>query len=295
MPVQTYFALLPGSPAIDAGNPAGCTDDLGGPLTDDQRGTSRPLDGNNDGTAVCDIGSYEVDPFRPLTLSYLPICVRPCPVLYFDNFSNPASGWPTSNTNIQLLEYNNGEYRNLMNAARNFGIAVSPAASQQDYRVSVDLRNASGVYGSYGIIFGFTENQGWYTLEIYTDGWYGIYQYDVWGGELLAEAYSPYVNQGTASNHISVVRDGPIITAYVNDHLLTSVSDNTFIGGYFGLINYAYEQPDVDVRYDNFQIDPLDCIQPRPEAVIIPGIVEGVPAFGSDGIPLVINFAKHQP
>jgi uncharacterized repeat protein (TIGR01451 family) len=43
--------LSPGSPAINAGNPAGCTDDLGSPLPTDQRGAPR--------VGVCDIGSYE--------------------------------------------------------------------------------------------------------------------------------------------------------------------------------------------------------------------------------------------
>lgn len=47
------IALLPNSPAIDAGNPAGCG------KTVDQRGLSRPVDGNQDGVAVCDIGAYE--------------------------------------------------------------------------------------------------------------------------------------------------------------------------------------------------------------------------------------------
>jgi CSLREA domain-containing protein/uncharacterized repeat protein (TIGR01451 family) len=53
-------ALLPGSPAIDAGNPSGCTDDQGAPLATDQRGHPRPVFG---GTALrCDIGAFEAAP-----------------------------------------------------------------------------------------------------------------------------------------------------------------------------------------------------------------------------------------
>lgn len=52
-------ALLAGSPAIDAGNPAGCTDAQGVSLTTDQRGAARPVDGDGNGVAVCDVGAYE--------------------------------------------------------------------------------------------------------------------------------------------------------------------------------------------------------------------------------------------
>ncbi|HEX5035541.1 MAG TPA: choice-of-anchor Q domain-containing protein [bacterium] len=46
-------ALLADSPALDAGNPAGCVDENDAPLTTDQRGFERPVGG------ACDIGALE--------------------------------------------------------------------------------------------------------------------------------------------------------------------------------------------------------------------------------------------
>jgi hypothetical protein len=57
---QTH-ALVPGSPAIDAGG-TDCTDATGAPLPTDQRGKPRVVDGNGDGTAACDIGAFEFFP-----------------------------------------------------------------------------------------------------------------------------------------------------------------------------------------------------------------------------------------
>ena len=54
-PTQT-MALQKSSPALDAGNPAGCRDFAGNLLTTDQRGLPRPGGGENTG---CEMGAYE--------------------------------------------------------------------------------------------------------------------------------------------------------------------------------------------------------------------------------------------
>ena len=54
-PTQT-IPLLSGSPAIDAGNPNGCTDGNGHLLKTDQRGKPRP---DKEDTGGCDMGAYE--------------------------------------------------------------------------------------------------------------------------------------------------------------------------------------------------------------------------------------------
>jgi hypothetical protein len=54
-PTQT-IPLLSGSPAIDAGNPSGCTDGSGHLLTTDQRGYPRH---DPEDTMGCDIGAFE--------------------------------------------------------------------------------------------------------------------------------------------------------------------------------------------------------------------------------------------
>jgi CSLREA domain-containing protein len=68
-PTETH-ALLAGSPAIDAADGAICP-------ADDQRGVTRPIDGDEDGTPNCDVGAYEFEVAAPTPTATSPAGATP--------------------------------------------------------------------------------------------------------------------------------------------------------------------------------------------------------------------------
>ena len=192
---------------------------------------------------------------------YLPITLRNYCHDFFDDFSNPESGWPIFEDEDVLYEYLNGEYRILVKNAE-WWAAASPDYQAADYIVTVDVRRAGDVWGKYGIIFGLAENWShFYIFEIDPDGNYNIWRYSSSSERtLLKWGNSPYINQSSASNAIKVKRSGSQIEVYANDHSLASLTDDTYTGlGYLGLIVDTWNFGNVDARFDNFMVETLSC------------------------------------
>jgi hypothetical protein len=251
-----FHPLLAGSPAIDAGNPAGCTDHLGNPLNFDQRGVSR--------VGRCDMGAYEYDPSNdPIQRFYFPLLAyqfKCVPLSYADDFSNPSSGWPVGSSTTVTYEYTNGEYRILVKSP-NYWAAAQPGFAAGDFSASVDVRTMADRHGSFGIIFGLSEDWSeFYTFEITADQNYVVFSYGPGGWNLVTSGTSSFLSPGTAVNHLKVVRDKGVAAIYANGNLLTTSFGNAYSGKrYIGVIATAYDIKNVDVRFDNFAIDIPSC------------------------------------
>ncbi|UCF26844.1 MAG: PD40 domain-containing protein, partial [Chloroflexota bacterium] len=194
--------------------------------------------------------------------TFLPYISRNfCGVLYQDDFSNPESGWPQGQDVDSGYQYIQGEY-NITVKNANWSAAASPGFQAEDYVVSVDVRNAGNVYGTYGIVFGLAEN--WsrlYTFEIDPEGYFGIWRFnDSEGWNLLYVDSSPYINIAEGINHLKVKRDGAIIEVHANGRLLTTITDGSFLGlSSSGLIATTYDQENLNVFYDNFTVSSATC------------------------------------
>jgi uncharacterized repeat protein (TIGR01451 family) len=221
-------------------------------------------------TAVISSGGVEITrqaSFDTFAYIYLPIIFRNyCPPgPYADDFSDPGSGWPIDDTGDTLYEYLNGEYRILLRNA-NWWAGARPGFKASNYIVAVDVRRTTGgITGSYGLIFGLSDDWSqFYSFEIAPHSIppahnYIIFRYNSGNWTPLAAGFSDNISPiWDVTNRLKIERNGSLIRAYANGHLLTSVSDGSYTGSrHVGLIATSSSMPNLDVRFDNFTVDPI--------------------------------------
>jgi hypothetical protein len=127
-------ALLPGSPAVDHGDNTGCP-------AIDHRGFLRPVDGDGDATATCDIGAYEsVAVATTLLAAVLPTertgLAGGSPVTAFATAINtgPAPATDCALAPLTLLPagflYQTTDQNNALTGPPNTPVTIAPGAAQ---------------------------------------------------------------------------------------------------------------------------------------------------------------------
>ncbi|OGO63335.1 MAG: hypothetical protein A2029_06960 [Chloroflexi bacterium RBG_19FT_COMBO_47_9] len=192
------------------------------------------------------------------TLDFIKAATPTPSLLLSDDFSDPNSGWPSTNEPDYLDDYYNGAYRMVENLVNTTSWAYPDSYSFTDVSINVDAtKNGGPDENDMGVICRFQDDDHFYFGLITSDGYYGIIkmnlgEFSVLGAEYLA--YSDLINQGSASNHIRLDCIGDVLTLYANGHQLDLQTDAEYTHGNVGLIIGTYETPGTDILYDNFTV-----------------------------------------
>lgn len=205
--------------------------------------------------------------FTPAFTITLPIIFRnynPL-LLYFDDFSDPNSGWVIFDKEWGKAGYLNGEYQVLLKNTKTGMIMSAPdLVLLSDYRIEVDARQASSNASSYsyGLMFGRQISGDTFEHYFYRVGptlqEYRLEKRNMDGSwsVLIDWTYSSAIHQGMGTNHLRVDRIGTVIYLYINDTLVTTFTDSSFTspGRNAGVLAFSNYSAPVDVRFDNFSV-----------------------------------------
>src|SRR5512139_4024944 len=94
--------------------------------------------------------------------------------LFFDDFSDPSSGWDRVNDEEGINDYSNGGYRIFVNKI-NWYFWSNPGLQFTDVVIDVDSQKTAGPdENDFGIICRYQDEQNFYFFTIGSDGFYSI-------------------------------------------------------------------------------------------------------------------------
>jgi hypothetical protein len=152
------------------------------------------------------------------------------------------------------MDYDASGYRILVNSL-NTNFWSTPQQNFADVRMEVDTGKLGGPdENRIGLLCRFT-GEDYYFFMISSDGFYGIGVFTGGQGRLLGQSEmqpDSNIKKGLAVNHLRADCTGDTLTFYVNGFQVSSVKDSTLKAGDVGLLAGTFDQPDVDVIFDNF-------------------------------------------
>ncbi len=196
-------------------------------------------------------------------VTYLPTVNKPCPAFYADYFTDPNSGWFVGSNNNYAVQYLPGEYQILMKATNHYLLTRAPSNPIPDtFQVSVDVRNPSEIYGSYGLMFGAAEDWStFFTFEILPDQTWYVWSYNYYyGWDIETSGVSTAIRTGGQPNTLTVGHASYQTTLSINNVLVGSFYDyQNFSGRFAGLTSQSFDHAPLDVRFTNFYIPESSC------------------------------------
>jgi hypothetical protein len=183
---------------------------------------------------------------------------------YYDDFSDPRTGWPRYSTQDVSFYYENGQYNiDIYPDDSNF-IAVNNEQDADDFALGARAAREDGTEGSvYGLVFRYSDKDNFYRFTISNEG---MYKFDgLKEGSrftVIDWTKSIIIRKGNASNLLQLTADGSRFAFYINRIKVAEVFDDTHSGGLVGLYGETNDGGNAHFSFDDFKIWSLIPYQP---------------------------------
>jgi hypothetical protein len=182
----------------------------------------------------------------------------PGDTLFFDDFSDPPSGWGIWNRDGASVDYYEDGLRIQVNEPQYDFWSVA-GLHFEDAIIEVDATTLGGPEDNdFGIICRYQDKDNFYMLVVSSDGYYGIAkmqsgQHSMIGAQQLQYNRSAIAG-GQAKNHLRADCVGSKLRLYANGQKLMEAVDKDFSAGDVGVITGTYNVQGVDILFDNFVV-----------------------------------------
>jgi hypothetical protein len=175
--------------------------------------------------------------------------------IYYDDFSDPESGWHTQSSDDHSALYDWGGLRFRINRA-DFDMWSYPPQEYSDAIIWVEAAKLEGTDdNAFGLLCRIQENGDFYAFLISSDGYAGIARrqsgiYQMLSGDSMT--YTEAVSSLTGLYRLRASCDGSELSFYVNDLLVATATGEGLVTGKVGVLAGTYAQAGVDIFFDNF-------------------------------------------
>jgi len=178
-------------------------------------------------------------------------------LLFTDDFSDPQSGWDTSQSEVDLKEYSPNGFWIVVNSAKVKSWS-RPHLNFADVNISVRTMKITGPDNNlFGVICRYQDEDNYYSFLIGSDGYYGITITKDGHEQLIGRTamdFSYDIQQGNTENVIMADCVKSNLTLYVNGIRLIDVVDEELAYGDVGIIVGTDKQPGAAILFNSFVV-----------------------------------------
>jgi hypothetical protein len=176
-------------------------------------------------------------------------------LLFYDDFSDPASGWENYAEEYREVQYEEGTLALVAKGPDGEASAILPGVQVQDFSLCFEAKPMSDPGDwAYGVVFRFAPDGNAYVFTLTADGQYAVDEFVDKKPVVLVDDTPSEAIKTSGTNHIEIHADGPALTFYVNGEQLAEITDARVREGSIEFWTYVQPEQEVKVAFDNLVV-----------------------------------------